>query len=177
MIKPPSANHTGWPSLFANPRCRYQPSKENSKISYKVGNSSKKRNWSGWAFIPCSGDDFRLTVLPPSSYSRPFWILIRTCFSLQGKTKLRAMAELEGRLFRWGLWNTGISSRLPSLQLVLSMFSRKNWRKFAQKSKLPLHPTCTPPINSYNLFMLSNSLLYILVSSGPRWPTFYHYKS
>ncbi len=32
-------------------------------------------------FHPCSGDDFGMTSLPPSRYSRAFWILIRTCFS------------------------------------------------------------------------------------------------
>ncbi len=31
---------------------------------------------------------------------------------------------LQGQHFWWGLWNTGISSRLPSLQLLLSMFSK-----------------------------------------------------
>ncbi len=69
------------PSLFAKPCWRYQPSRANSKISYKVSNwfapPSLRRDW---AFIPCSGDDFRLIWLPPSRYSRAFWILIRTCF-------------------------------------------------------------------------------------------------
>ncbi len=32
-------------------------------------------------FIPCSGDDFGMTSLPPSRHSRAFWILIRTSFS------------------------------------------------------------------------------------------------
>ncbi len=81
-----------------------------------------------------------------------------------------ATAEGEGRYFRWGLWNTGISSRLPSLQLLLSMFSRNRWRKFRQKSfsispidwtltqppfslPPPALPTCIPPINIYHLDM------------------------
>ncbi len=85
-----------------------------------------------------------------------------------------ATAEGEGRHSRWGLWNTGISPRLPLLQLLLSMFSRRDWRKSGQKS-FPIspidwnlispirypHPTCTSPVNSYNLYMLPNSLLYI----------------
>ncbi len=73
-----------------------------------------------------------------------FWILIRTCSSsvlldaaLDGThtrySKVRAIAEGEGRHSRWGLWNTGISSRLPSLQLHLSMLSRKGWKKCGQK--------------------------------------------
>ncbi len=40
-----------------------------------------KRDCSDWAFIPCSGDNFGMTSLPPSIYSRAFWILIRTCFT------------------------------------------------------------------------------------------------
>ncbi len=56
----------------------------------------------------------------------------------------------------WGLWNTGISSRLPSLQLFLSMFSRNGWRKFGQKPfHISPHPTC-----SYHLYMLPSSLFY-----------------
>ncbi len=31
---------------------------------------------SDWSFIPYSGDDFGMTSLPPSRYSRAFWILI-----------------------------------------------------------------------------------------------------
>ncbi len=41
----------------------------------------KERLGSVWAFIPCSGDDFGMTSLPTSRYSRAFWILIRTYFS------------------------------------------------------------------------------------------------
>ncbi len=112
-----------------------------------------------------------MTWIPPSRYLRTFWILIRTCFSslpLDAGTptrysKVRATAEGEGRHFRWGLWNTGISSRLPSLQYLLSIFSRRGWRKFGQKPfpisptdwalispfPYPPHPTCTPPIDSF----------------------------
>ncbi len=87
--------------------------------------------------------------------------------------EVRATAEGEGRHFRWGLWNTEISSRLPSLQVLLSIFSRKGWRKSGQKSSTspplteqspppPSHyPTCTPPIHSYHLYMSPNSLFYI----------------
>ncbi len=39
----------------------------------------------------------------------------------------------------WGLWNIGISSRLPSLQPLLSKISRRGWRKFGQKS-FPIFP-------------------------------------
>ncbi len=81
-----SAPRIWYASLFTKPRCRHQPSRANSKISYKAGNwhaspAPTKRDYSDWAFIPCSGDDFVMTSLPPSKYSRAFWILIRTCFS------------------------------------------------------------------------------------------------
>ncbi len=35
-----------------------------------------KRDCSGWAFIPCSGNDFGLFWIPNWRYSRAFWILI-----------------------------------------------------------------------------------------------------
>ncbi len=68
-------------SLFANPRCRYQPSRANPKISYKVGNwhaSSPLRSETA-AAVP----NYRLQhnhgpfgywselVFPPSSSKRP----------------------------------------------------------------------------------------------------------
>ncbi len=61
------------------------------------------------------------------------------------------------------------SSLSPSLPLITHLLV----------SLFPFpHPTGTPLINSYHLYMLPKSLLYIyLVSSGPLWPTFYHYKS
>ncbi len=57
---------------------------------------------------------------------------------------------------------------------ILSMFSRKGWRKFGLSPSPPLTehsptplspttpplPTCIPPINRYHLYMLPNSLLY-----------------
>ncbi len=46
-----------------------------------------KRDCSDWAFIPCRGDDFGMTSLPPSRYSRGFWILIRTCFPSSRSTR------------------------------------------------------------------------------------------
>ncbi len=104
-------------------------------------------------------------VFPSSHSTRP------KRAPLQGTPR----CEPPGRHFRWGLWNTGISFRLPSLQVLLSMFSRKGWRKFGQKSfpispidwtltapfAYPLLPTCTPPIKSYHLYILPNSLFYI----------------
>ncbi len=58
--------------------------------------------------------------------------------------------------------------RHPSLQLLMSIFPRKGWRKLGQKSFpispinwtfispisfSPSRPTCTPPVNSYHLHM------------------------
>ncbi len=103
------------------------------------------------AFIPCRGDDFGPTWLPHSRYSRVFWMWILIFFSFlpldtaqegtpKRYSKVRATAEGEGWPFWWAMWNTGISPRLPSLRLFLSIFSRKGWRKFGQKS-FPILPT------------------------------------
>ncbi len=105
------------------------------------------------------------------------FFLPRTRRGLRGYPyKVRATAGGEGQPFWWGLWNPRISPRLPSLQLLLPMFSRKGLTElFPHLSNWPnTHsplPTCTPPINSYHLYML------YVVSSGPLWPTFYLYKS
>ncbi len=88
-----------------------------------------------------------VTWLPHSRYSRVSWMLIRTCFfslplvvAIKGTpkrySKVRATAGEEGQLFRWGLWNIGISYRLPSLQLLLSAFSRRGWRKCGHLPRL-----------------------------------------
>ncbi len=51
-------------------------------------------------------------------------------------------------ILHWRLWNTGISSRLPSSQLLLSVFSRKGWRKFGQKS-FPISSIDWTPISPF----------------------------
>ncbi len=69
-----------------------------------------------------------LLDIDPNLFFLPFKVL-------QGASRRRR----KGWHFRWGLWNTGISSRLPPLQLLLSMFLRNGWRKFGQKS-FPIFP-------------------------------------
>ncbi len=90
------------------------------------------------------------------------------------------------RDFRWGLWSIGISCQLPSLQLLLSMFSRNGWRKFGQKSFSisPIDWTLIPPFpQAHHPLTVIITICYPtpgfihVVSSGPLWPTFYHYKS
>ncbi len=44
----------------------------------RIRHLSTKSGCSGWAFIPCSGDNFGLTGLLTSGYSWTFFILIRT---------------------------------------------------------------------------------------------------
>ncbi len=88
---------------------------------------------------------------------------------------MRATAEGEGGHFHWGLWNTGIRSRFPSLQQLLPIFSWRSWRKFWQKS-FPIspidwtlipsfsyspHSTCTPLSNSYDFYMQPNMILVL----------------
>ncbi len=92
-----------------------------------------------------------------------------------------------GLAFSVGLWKTEISSRLPSLQFLLSMFSRKGWKMFGQKS-FPISPIdwtlIYPPIPpAPHPLTVIISICYptpcsiYVVSSGPLWPTFCHYKS
>ncbi len=97
----------------------------------------------------------------------------------------------DSRPFRWGLWNIGLSSQLPSLQPLPSKYSRSGWRTFEQRSFptfpvdwiliYPMHypppPTCKPSINSHHLYILPKPYCAYVVSSGPLWPNFYHYKS
>ncbi len=77
-------------------------------------------------------------------------------------------------------WN-----KLPSLQLLLSMFSRNGRRKFGQKSFPPLtehsttHLSPTPPFPpAHHPLTVITSICYptpcfiYVVSSGPLWPTF-----
>ncbi len=118
---------------------------------------------SGWAFIPCRGDDCGLTWLPPSRihncfFSRPLDVVLEGPYKfLQGKSHRR----------RWGLWNTKISYHLPSLQLLLSIFLRTGWIKFGRKffpiSPLTEHsfpqPTSPPP-PAYCLLTVTNSICY-----------------
>ncbi len=138
--------------------------------------SPMKRGFSGRAFIPCSGHNLGLIWLSPSRFSRALCILIRTCFSClpldaanKGTStrysKVRATAEGEGRYYQR---ITGIISRLPSLQVLLSMLENVWTEVFHHlprglNTHLPTplsHSTCTPPINSYHLYMLPNSTFY-----------------
>ncbi len=112
-------------------------------------------------------------VFPSSCSTRPKGA------PLQGTTRYEPPPNEKVSIFRWGLWNTWISSRPPSLQLLLSMFSRKGWKNFGQKSLL-----ISPPIlPAYDPLTVIISICYptpcsiCVVSPGPLWPTFYHYKS
>ncbi len=53
-----------------------------------------------------------------------------------------------------------------------------HWLNTHLPISLPTPSHLHNPINSYHLYMLPNSLLYIyVVSSGPLWPIFSHYKT
>ncbi len=83
-----------------------------------------------------------------------------------------ATAEGEGRPFRWGLWNIGISSRLPFFcqtfqeEVGESLDEAFSHLPLWLKSHLPInllppHPTCTPPVHSPHLYLLPKPLFYI----------------
>ncbi len=148
--------------------------------------------------ISCSGAGFRLTWLLHSRYLRVSKILIRTCFFLPppplvvavGSTptryaNVRATAEGAGPHFCCRLWNIGISSRLPPLQLLLSNLSIWGWREFWE-SRFPsshwlgthLPNTLTPALPARHQLIVPTSTWYqnpcfvYAVSSIPLWPTF-----
>ncbi len=149
-------------SLFAKPRCRYQPSRISSRIGYEVDNLHappplrRQTATSGLSFLAAATTlgwpnyhlldiDPRLLFLPPARRG--------TRSTPTSYTKVPATAEGEGRHYRWGLGNIGISSRLPSSQLLLSMVLRKGWRKFGQKSY---------PISPIDWTLISPGINYLL---------------
>ncbi len=94
--------------------------------------------------------------------------------------KVRATAKGEGRPLRWGLWNTEIGYRLPWLQLLLSILSRKklekvwtvifphlptDWTLMSPITCSPLPPAHHPL--SCHLYMLPNSLFCLCGLFGP----------
>ncbi len=72
--------------------------------------------------------------------------------SRQRHSKVRANAEGEDRSFWWGLKNIGVSSRLPSLQLLLSTFSRRGWRRLEHSSP----QISTPPSAHHPLTVIKS---------------------
>ncbi len=54
----------------------------------------------------------------------------------------------KGQHFRWGMWNTRISSRLPSLQLLLPLFFKKRLEKVTTEI-FPLLPIDWPLISHF----------------------------
>ncbi len=131
-----SAPRIWYASLFAKPRGRYQPVRENSKIIYKVGN---------WHLLPCLAVPSFLaavtTWLPHSRYWLVYWMWIRTCFSSLlfdvalectpiRYTKIPITAGREGWPFRWWLW-------VPAWQLQLAatrVGQLKRCQNFVQQS-------------------------------------------
>ncbi len=143
-----------------------------------------KRDCSGWAFMPCSGDDFGLTWLPPLKYLR---ILIRTWGQTQGASNHRrrgsAFSVMVGKywnrlpasvvtaislsIFKKGLeevW-TEAFPHLPhrlNTHLLISLFP-------------PIPLACHPLAVITTIFYPTPCSVYV-ISSSPLWPTFYHYK-
>ncbi len=110
--------------------------------------------------------------------------------SLRGHPyKVQATAEDEGRPFRWGLWNMGISFRHcssfcqhfqeevgESLDKSLSPSSLLTERSSPQPSNLSPQPAHHPLTVPVGLSSPTPCVVYV-VSSDPLWPSFYHYKS
>ncbi len=97
-------------------------------------------------------------------------------------SKVRAIASGEGQLFRWGFRRYNYFCQRFQEEVGKNVDWRfphlPHWLKPHHLTSLTLpSPKCTSPINSTQIFMLPESLLCVLVSSGPLWPTFCHYKS
>ncbi len=187
-------------SLFAKPRCRYQPPRPNSDIRYKVSNwrvsppLRRETAVTGHSFLAAamtSGwPNYRFQdIQGPFGYWSEF-VFPPYCSTRSKRTLFQGTPRCEPPPKR-GLWNTGISSRLPSFQLLQSMFSRNSWRMFGQKSfpispidwtlifpstYLHIPPTHLPLTVIISIRNPTPCSIYV-VSSGPLWPTFYHYKS
>ncbi len=76
-------------------------------------------------------------------------------------SKVRANTGEEGQPFLWGLWNIGISSRPPSLQLLLSKFSKNNGENFGRRLSL-LFPLTEISCPLPNVIHLQSSSLYVI---------------
>ncbi len=119
-----------------------------------------------------------------------FWILIRTCFSFlpldaaqEGTpsrySKVRATAEGEGRHFRWGLWNIGISfRRYSSFCQCFQETVGGSWDRnlspsppLTEHSPPPFPPAHHPLTVIISICYPTPCFIYV-VSSGPLWPTF-----
>ncbi len=99
-------------------------------------------------------------------------------------SKVRATTWGEGQLFKWGLWNIGISRRFRRHSYFCQIFKKRlekvwtdvfphlpHWLKSHHTTSLTLPPpNWTPLINSLQLYMLP-CFVYV-VSSGPLWITF-----
>ncbi len=136
---------------------------------------------------------------PDYRYSRVSMMRIRTCFFLpptrhglrghpykvlQGAShRRRRGSAFSVRVVKY--WNKLPISVVtaPSVSVFKKRFEKvwteifphlPHWLNTHLPISPPPHTICTPPINSYHLYVLPNSLLYIrVVSLGP----FYHYKS
>ncbi len=103
--------------------------------------------------------------------------------------KVRAASEGEGRHFRWGLWNIGISCQPPSLQLpLLNVFKKRLEEVWTEvfphlphwlntQPPPPTFPLAHHPLTVIMSIRNPTPCFIYVVSSGPLWPTCYHYKS
>ncbi len=116
--------------------------------------SATTRDCSGWAFIPCSDDEFGLTWFPPSRYSLVSWMLIQFFFLpsihrglkgqpykvLQGTSHwLRRRLAFSVSLAKY--WNNLTASVVTATSVNIS---RRGWKKCGQTS-FPIFPITPLP--------------------------------
>ncbi len=185
-----SAPRIWYAYLLAKPRCRYQLSTANSKISYKACNWHAKRDCSSWAFIPCNDliTAFKIFIVLLGIDPNLFFLLLD---AVQGTPRWEPPLKQRVCIFGEGCEILEFAPGLRRYSSLCQYFQEKVGESLGRSHfpSPPLnehssphsptppspHVTSTPPINSYPLYMLPKSL-FCVCDSGPFLPAFYHYK-
>ncbi len=159
-------------SLFAKPCCIYQPSRANSKISYKVG------NWHAPPPYEETGPSF-LTAATTSGWSDyrlqdiqgPFGYWSELVFTSSRPTRpkrapLQRTPKERAPGFRRYSFSCQRVREMVGEHLDRSLSPSPSLTEYSTPPPPPFiyssrHPIRTPPISSYHLCMLTDSLFYI----------------
>ncbi len=164
---------------FAKPRCRYQPSRANWKISYEVGNwhASPPLRRETAAVTNPDWLDYRLQDIhgPFEYWSEPFFLpLARRGLRRHPYIVLQGVSYRQRRGSAFSVRVVKHRKKLPPCVVTtpsVNVFKKRLeevWTEvfpylphWLNTPSTPSLSTCIPPINSYHLYMLPNSLFYI----------------